>query len=71
MRIPESLLEETGISGEVEISAADGTLVIRPAKKPREGWAEAYRAMEECDDGQIGAGTSNMNHFDDVEWEWT
>lgn len=45
IRIPKPLLEQTGLSGEVEISAEDGTLVSRPAKKPRAGWAAAFQKM--------------------------
>ena len=42
IRIPKSLLEQSGLAGEVEIVAKNGSLVIRPIKRPREGWAEAF-----------------------------
>ncbi len=45
VRIPKRLLEQTGLQGEVEISAEDGALVIRAARKPREGWDAAFREM--------------------------
>lgn len=45
VRIPKLLLKQTGLSGEVEIRAVGGALVIRPAKKPRDGWEEALREM--------------------------
>ena len=43
IRIPKPLLQQTGLHGEVEIFAEEDSLVIRPAKKPREGWDEAFR----------------------------
>jgi antitoxin MazE len=43
--IPKPLLEQTGLSGEVEISAEGDALVIRPVKRPRAGWAAAFREM--------------------------
>jgi antitoxin MazE len=45
IRIPKPLLDQTGLSGEVEIDAQDDTLIIRPARRPRAGWAAAFREM--------------------------
>ena len=45
IRIPKPLLEQTGLSGEVEISVQDNALVIKSTKKPRAGWAEAFEEM--------------------------
>jgi antitoxin MazE len=45
IRIPKLLIEQTGLSGEVEISVAENSLIIRPATKPRAGWAEAFQKM--------------------------
>ncbi len=39
--IPQPLLEQSGLRGEVEISAQGDSLIIRPARKPRIGWATA------------------------------
>jgi len=53
IRIPELLLEETGLQGEVEITAEDGALVIRPTRKPRQGWAAAFRKMSRRGDDAL------------------
>jgi antitoxin MazE len=45
VRIPKPLLEQTGLQGEVEITAEDNSLMIRPLKRPREGWAVAFQVM--------------------------
>ena len=42
IRIPKPLLDQTGLLGEVEISAAADSLVIRPARKAGAGWAAAF-----------------------------
>ena len=42
IRIPKTLLQQTGLSGEVEISAENGALVIRPARKPRAGFVGSF-----------------------------
>jgi antitoxin MazE len=55
VRIPKPLLDQTGLQGEVEINAVDGALVIRAARKPREGWDAAFREMSRHgDDALIG-----------------
>lgn len=45
VRIPKPLLDEAGISDEVEIHAEPGRIVIESALRPRLGWAEAARQM--------------------------
>jgi antitoxin MazE len=53
IRIPKPLLEQTGLHGEVEIRAENGSLVIRPVKKPRAGWAAAFREMRRRGDDAL------------------
>jgi antitoxin MazE len=71
IRIPKPLLEQTGLAGEVEISAEDDTLVIRPVKKPRAGWAAAFQAMaQRGDDALLDAVAPSLSDWDKGEWEW-
>jgi antitoxin MazE len=50
IRIPKPLLEQSGISAEVEIEVHSDRLIIRPAAKLRVGWDEAFAAMAERHD---------------------
>jgi antitoxin MazE len=71
VRIPKLLLEETGLSGEVEIEAHDDTLVIRGAHPPRSGWEAAFAAMAAAgDDTLLDAVTPLASTWDAEEWEW-
>lgn len=70
IRIPKALLEQTGLRGEVEITAQDGSLVIRRARKPREGWAESFREMAERGDDALLDDPLPQNRWDEEEWEW-
>ena len=45
IRIPNSLLKQAGLSGQVEIRAEGNNLIIGPARKARVGWAEAFQEM--------------------------
>lgn len=71
VRIPKALLDQTGLSGEVEISAEGNTLLIRPARKPRAGWAEAFREMaRRGDDALLDDAPPSLSSWDESEWEW-
>ena len=71
IRIPKPLLEQTGLSGEVEISVQDGSLVIRSAHKPRAGWATEFKRMaERGDDVLLDEESPSMTRWDEDEWEW-
>ena len=71
IRIPKPLLEQTGMSGEVEISAEDQALVIRPVRKPRANWAAAFQKMAQCgDDALLDETAPSLSGWDESEWEW-
>jgi antitoxin MazE len=53
VRIPKAILEQVGFHGEVEIEVQGDSLVIRPAKTPRSGWAAAFQKMAECRDDRL------------------
>jgi antitoxin MazE len=69
IRVPKLLLDQADLPDEVELRAEPGRLVVSAAKRPREGWAEAARAMRERgDDVVLDAGTSTR--FDRTNWKW-
>ncbi len=71
IRIPKPLIEQTGLSGEVEISVHNGSLVIRRAANPRDGWAEAFRDMaQRGDDALLDETVSLSSNWDEDSWEW-
>jgi antitoxin MazE len=69
--IPKLLLDQTGLSGEVEISARNGALLIRPARRPRAGWAASFRKMaQQGDDALPGDEPPSLSSWDENEWQW-
>jgi antitoxin MazE len=69
IRVPKVLLEQAQLPEEVELQAEHGRLVVRAARGPRAGWAEAAKAMHALGDDQLlDAPTSTR--FDDKEWQW-
>ncbi len=71
VRIPKPLIEQAGLSGEVEIIVQDGALVIKPVAKARAGWATAFREMARLgDDALIDEGSPRLSSWDEDEWVW-
>ena len=71
IRIPKVVLEQTHLSGEVELEVRARQIIIRSVKKPRHGWAEKFRAMaERGDDKLLDAEAASLTSWDKEEWEW-
>jgi len=70
IRIPKLLLEQTGLSGEVEISAEGPALMIQPAKRPRATWAAAFQEMARRGDDALPDDTPATSAWNEGEWEW-
>jgi antitoxin MazE len=69
IRVPKSLLDQAQLPDEVELQAEPGRLVVRAARGPRAGWAEAAKAMRaDAADRLLDAPTATR--FDDEEWKW-
>ena len=71
IRIPKPLLERSGLSGDVELIARDGMLLVRAARSSRANWAEAFRSMAARQDDQlVDRPPSSFSAWDKDEWTW-
>lgn len=71
IRIPKPILERSGLSGEMELVARDGMLLVRPVSGPRAAWAEAFRTMAaNGDDQPVDALPASSSRWDGEEWVW-
>jgi antitoxin MazE len=69
VRLPKPLIEEAGLTEEVELRVREGAIVIYSARNPRAGWAEAAEALRErSESGLLDSPTPTR--FDDNEWKW-
>ncbi len=69
IRIPKGLLEDSHISGEVELELHSEGILIRNIQKPRADWDEAFRLMAENEDDELADGSSSTD-FEKKEWQW-
>jgi antitoxin MazE len=69
VRIPKPLIDQAGLTDEVEIEIQGKSLVIRASERPRAGWAEAARKLHE-DKGDELLDAPTPTRFDEDEWRW-
>lgn len=71
IRIPKPLLEQAGLSGDVEMEAQTGQLVIRPVRPTREGWESAFQRMALLgDDSLMDEEPLVLTAWEATEWQW-
>ncbi len=69
IRIPKVWLDQLDLDNEVELAVQKDRLVIRRARRPREGWEEAFRSMAEHRDDRL-LDKPVVTKWDREEWEW-
>jgi antitoxin MazE len=71
IRIPKLVLEQVGLSDEVEMEVAADHLVLRRTRRPREGWEEHFQQIaQEGEDKLLDAECLTPTCWDQTEWEW-
>jgi antitoxin MazE len=69
IRIPRTLIEQAGLTDEVEMMVEGDKLIIQSAKSPRQGWEAEFKTMaKRGDDLLLDEETSTR--WDEEEWEW-
>ncbi|RMF67612.1 MAG: AbrB/MazE/SpoVT family DNA-binding domain-containing protein [Alphaproteobacteria bacterium] len=69
IRIPKPLLEQSGITDEVELEIEDNKIIIHAAESLRRGWEEAFAAMAQHGD-DILIDPDAESDWDHEEWQW-
>lgn len=71
IRIPKPILDQTGLSGDVELQVSENCIIIQAIQEPRKGWNEAFQKMAENNDDQLlDTMTISQAQWDEEEWEW-
>ena len=70
VRIPKPLLEQTGLTGEVELSAHQDQILIGPVRDPRGSWDAASARMSLAGEDWLLDGEAPASEWDEGEWQW-
>lgn len=69
IRVPKPLLDQAQLPDEVELSVEPGRIVVRAARGPRDGWAEAAEARRERnDDGLFDEPAATAFDLEERTW---
>lgn len=69
IRIPRILLEQAGLSDEVEMIIKDNKLIIQGVRPPRQGWRAQFAAMAEHGDDRL-LDQAPSTQWEDEDWTW-
>ena len=69
IRIPKMLLQDSRITGIVDLELHPDGILIRNAEKPRAGWDDAFKQMAENEDDDSIA-LAGPTRFEEKEWQW-
>ena len=70
IRIPKPLLEQTGLTEEVEVIVDGGDIILRSTRRPRAGWSAAFRRSSDEDKQLLDEEINSTSAWDSEEWEW-
>lgn len=70
IRIPKPLIEQCGLTEQVEMVVRDSTIIIRAPRQPRADWDAAFAQMAQAEDDKLLDEQPASNRWDTEEWEW-
>jgi antitoxin MazE len=72
IRIPKSLIDESGLKSEVDLEVLDGQIIIKSISRSRESWDSSFKKMaKNKDDILLDSDTlTRQSKWDKEEWEW-
>jgi antitoxin MazE len=69
LRIPKPIRDELGLEGRVTLTVAEGALVVRPKRRPRDDWAEKFAKAKPPNREALLMPDQLPTDFDS-EWTW-
>ena len=69
IRLPKPVIEQVGLTDEVELDVREGEIVISPAGRARVGWSDAAKTLSERNEDRL-LDEPTPTSFDESEWEW-
>jgi antitoxin MazE len=70
VRLPKPLIEQCGFGDEIELDVRNGEIVLRPARRVRQGWEAAFQRMARSGDDRLLEPVSSASRWDKEEWQW-
>jgi antitoxin MazE len=69
VRLPKAVIEQAGLTERLELQVAEGAIIIRSAKRAREGWEEAAIQCHASGEDEMDEWEVTLGDFHG-DWEW-
>ena len=69
IRIPRTMLEQAGLTDDVEMMVEGDQLIIHSVHSPRQGWTAQFTTMAEHEDDQL-LDQAPLTRWEEGEWTW-
>jgi len=69
IRIPRTVLEQAGLTDEVEMTVEGNKLIIQAFRQPRQDWENQFVEMAKQGDDQL-LDEAPPTQWDEEEWTW-
>jgi antitoxin MazE len=69
IRLPKAVIEQAGLTHQLELKVAEGAVIIRSAKRTREGWEDAAAQCHAASGDKLDEWNITLGDFHG-EWEW-
>lgn len=68
IRLPKYLIDKYGLTNEIDMIDTGSGILIKQAKKPRDGWKKAFEKSADTEADHLIETPSS--EWDKDEWEW-
>ena len=68
VRLPKAVIEQAGLTSQLEIEVSGNAVIIRSARQSREDWASAAAACHQADEDQLADWDATIGDF---EGDWS
>lgn len=72
IRIPKSIIDQSGIQNEVELEVHEGKIIIKSLPDLRKSWSSTFKKMSKLKDDQMldKDALISQSSWDKEEWTW-
>lgn len=72
IRIPKSMIDQSGIQDEVELEIQEDRIIIKTLPEIRKNWSWAFKKMSELKDDHLldKEALNRQSSWDNKEWNW-
>jgi antitoxin MazE len=72
VRIPKPVIEEIGLSKEIEMILEDNQIILRSSEDARKNWDHSFEKMAENNDDHLldQESVEKATHWGETEWTW-